>query len=74
MTTEIVRGGTLTKLARDGHTGIRMHTLPRVYGIMMLTIAMEYAGCPDVRTMTLSEIRYFYNGIRRQLMAQTAPR
>jgi hypothetical protein len=34
---------------------------------MLLQVAREYPGLPDPRTMTLEEIRFFYNGLRGEL-------
>lgn len=59
MTTPLVRGKedrTLTD-----HNSVRVHTE------MMLQIAMDYAGLPDIRTLTASEIRFFYEGSRGAL-------
>lgn len=49
------------------------HRLVYVYQEMMLTIAANYSSAPDVRTMTLSELRLFYNGIRETLRAMSKP-
>jgi hypothetical protein len=34
---------------------------------MLLQVSREYPGLPDPRTMTLAEIRFFYNGLRGEL-------
>lgn len=47
------------------------HTLEVVYSEMLLQICMDYPGLPDVRTMRLSEIRFFYNGERASLRKAT---
>lgn len=44
-----------------------------VYTEMMLQIATEYSGLPDVRTLALSEIRFFYEGLRPTLRKHTKP-
>jgi hypothetical protein len=41
---------------------------------MLLQVAREYPGCPDPRTMTLEEIRFFYNGIRGELIKMSQRR
>ena len=42
-----------------------------VYSEMLLQVAREYPGLPDPRTMTLEEIRFFYNGLRGDLSRLT---
>jgi hypothetical protein len=44
-----------------------MNTLPVVYTAMLQTIARNYYSLPDLRTMTMTEIRFFYDGMRREL-------
>jgi hypothetical protein len=34
---------------------------------MLLQICMDYPGLPDPRTLTVSDIRFFYNGLRKTL-------
>lgn len=38
---------------------------------MVLQIARDYSGLPDVRTLKAHEIRFFYNGLRDELKAHT---
>jgi hypothetical protein len=45
-----------------------------VYPEMLLQICGQYSGLPDVRTLTASEIRFFYNGIRAELCELTKPK
>lgn len=68
-----MRGGTEERLPRDKE-GHAQHTLDRVYGEMLLQICADYPGLPDVRTMTLGEIRFFYNPLRPILRKHTAPK
>lgn len=42
-----------------------------MYLEMMLQICTDYPGLPDVRTLTLREIRFFYNGLRDGLYERT---
>ena len=35
---------------------------------MLLQICRDYATLPDIRTLELSEIRFFYNGLRHELL------
>jgi len=41
---------------------------------MMLQVCHNYAGLPDFRTLKLSEIRLFYEGIRGELKRASKPR
>lgn len=41
---------------------------------MLLQITTDYPGLPDVRTLTASDIRFFYNGLRQSLKKHTQPR
>jgi len=43
------------------------HKIVRVYTEMLLQVSREYPGLPDPRTMSLEEIRFFYDGIRHDL-------
>lgn len=40
----------------------------------LLQIARDYAGLPDVRELKLSEILFYYDGLRGELEQRTAPR
>ena len=42
-----------------------------VYSEMLLQVSREYSGLPDPRTMTLEEIRFFYEGLRGDLYSLT---
>lgn len=55
---------------RDGQ---RQHTLANVYREMLIQICLDFPGLPDVRTLTLGEIRFFYDGLRGTLRKYTAP-
>jgi hypothetical protein len=39
---------------------------------MLLQICMEYPSLPDPRTLTITEIRFFYNGLRPTLKKHTS--
>lgn len=41
---------------------------------MLLQVCTDYPGLPDPRTLTMSEIRFFYEGRRASLKKATAPR
>jgi len=53
-------------LAREG-----ANTAHLVYTEMLLQIARDYPGLPDARTLTVSEIRFFYEGLRGELIRGT---
>jgi hypothetical protein len=69
-----VRGGYDWKLEPHRETGVATHTLPNVYGEMMLQVCSDYPNAPPARTMTLSEIRFFYEGLRAGLRKTTKPK
>ena len=48
--------------------------MPNVYGEMLRQVCRDYAGLPDPRTLTNTEIRWFYEGLRGELRAHTKPR
>jgi len=41
------------------------------YRVMLLQVARDYAGLPDVRTLTVGEIAFFYEGLRPELQKHT---
>jgi hypothetical protein len=53
--------------------GRAQHRLVAVYGEMLIQISLDYAGLPDPRELTLSELRFFYNGLRDILKQRTKP-
>ena len=59
--TPLVRHGVDEFLTRGRHRVVA------VYSEMLLQVSREYPGLPDPRTMTLAEIRFFYNGLRGDL-------
>lgn len=56
-----MRHGADYKIPKGGHT------LLTVYTEMLLQITRDYNGLPDVRTLKISEIRFFYEGLREEL-------
>jgi hypothetical protein len=44
-----------------------------VYTEMILQVTRDFSGIPDYRTMNMSEIRYFYEGLRTELKEVTKP-
>ena len=65
-----MRSGGDAFLPRDAD-GRSTHKFARVYLEMVLDIVRAYPGLPDYRTLRCSEIRFFYNGIRRALHEAT---
>ena len=64
---QLVRFGGDAKLQKGQHNFIN------VYTEMLLQICRDYSTLPDIRTITISEIRFFYNGIRSELKSHTKP-
>lgn len=48
------------------------HKLVPVYVEMLLQTCRDYAGLPDPRTLTMTEIRFFYSGLRPELQKGTS--
>jgi hypothetical protein len=69
-----VRNGADARLPKDKKHGVITHTLLAVYGEMLLQICRDYPGLPDPRTLSMSEIRFYYEGLRRELREHTKPR
>ena len=55
-------GGTPQRIKREGTNSAFV-----VYTEMLLQIARDYPGLPDARALTVREIRFFYEGLRREL-------
>lgn len=49
----------------------RLPSARATYREMLLQIARDYAGLPDARTLTLTEIVFFYEGLRPELKKHT---
>jgi len=69
-----VRRGEDYRHPRDRETGRVQHTLPVVMREMILQVTRDFGGLPDVRTLTASDIRFFYEGLRAELREITKPR
>ena len=41
---------------------------------MLIQICRDYPGLSDPRTLTMSEIRFFYDGLRGELKEHTKPK
>lgn len=50
------------------------HILPVVCREMVLQISRLYSSLPDVRALKYREIKFFYEGIRAELIENTKPR
>lgn len=70
----LVRGGESVVLPDDAKTGAPRHTLGAVYGEMILQICGDYSGLPDPRTLSCTEIEFFYDGLRARLINDTKPK
>jgi hypothetical protein len=69
-----VRNGADGWLPNDPNTGAYQHTLHNVHVEMLIQICRDYAGLPDPRDLTLTEIRWFYDGLRPELKRHTTPK
>jgi len=61
----LIRYGADYRLPKGGHNYIN------VYSEMLLQICMEYPGLPDALVLEAAQIRFFYAGLRAQLIKQT---
>lgn len=69
----IVIGGDNARIPPDRKTGASLHTLFNVYREMLWQICRDYNSLPDTRTITMREIRFFYDGLRPELQRHTKP-
>jgi len=67
----VVRHGSDVKLYDKERRNI--NTRLNVMSEMILQICTDYAGLPDPRTLSDSEIRFFYEGARATLKKHTTP-
>jgi len=65
----VVSGSDYTIPSRDGG-----HTATVVYSQMLVQVAFDYKGLPDIRDLTARQIRFFYEGRRNSLKEETKPR
>lgn len=49
------------------------HRLQVVFSEMLIQVARDYNGLPDVRTLKASEILFFYEALREELKEGTKP-
>ena len=62
------------KLVRRGEdVRLEDNSAANVYREMLLQICRDYASLPDLRTLTMEEIRFFYDGVRPSLKRHTKP-
>lgn len=71
--TTVVRRGADERLPRDPESGKPRHILPVVYREMFLQVCADYHSLPDPMSMRLSDIRFFYDGLRATLKKHTDP-
>lgn len=65
-------GPVVDRIVRNG-AAARLSSAKATYREMLLQIARDYAGLPDPRTLTVPEIVFFYEGVRRELVKHTRP-
>lgn len=41
---------------------------------MMLQVARDYPAIPDIRTLSVGEIAFYFNGLRNELKKHTRPK
>ena len=68
---QLVRHGNDQQLRSRGKS---INTFYSVYSEMLLQISRDYSGLPDVRTLKVHEILFFYNGLRVELQQHTKPK
>jgi len=69
-----VQSGADVRLPADRETGQTQHTLFAVYGVMLTQICMDFPALPDPRALRMSEIRFWYDGLRPILRERTKQR
>jgi len=52
----------------------RLSSAEDTYREMLLQVARDYPGLPDPRTLTVTEIVFFYDGLRPELKKCTRPK
>lgn len=72
--TPLVRHGADERLPRNRETGEAQHTLVPVYSEMLLQICRDYQSLPNPLSITLTQIRFFYEGLRSELKRHTKPK
>jgi hypothetical protein len=50
---------------------VKLSSGSQTYRHMLYQIARDYPGVPDVRTLTVAEIAFFYDGLRPELRKHT---
>lgn len=58
-------------LPPDRKTKYRPHDSPTVHGHMLRQICQDYGALPDVETMSIARIVFFYEGLHRTLIERT---
>lgn len=59
-------GRVVDRIVRNG-ADVQLSCAAHTYCAMILQIALDYPGLPDVRTLSVAEVVFFYNGMRAQL-------
>lgn len=63
-------GPVVDRIVRNG-ADVRLPSAELTYKEMLLQIARDYAGLPDARTLTVTEIVWFFEGLRPELKKHT---
>lgn len=71
MSFPLVRAGEDFAHPPDRETRAPNHLFPIVYSEVLLQIARDYPGAPDVRTLSAADLRFFYEGLREDLIRAT---
>lgn len=50
------------------------HTTKVVYREMLYQVCRDYRTLPDLRTLSIEEIVFFYEGLRHELKVHTKPK
>jgi hypothetical protein len=69
-----VKDGKLPPSRDEDGRVVNSHTLGPVYTVMLRQIARDYSGLPDARTLTLDQIRWFYDGLIHEISSLPPPR
>lgn len=65
-------GPVVDRIVRNG-ADARLPSGTQTWKEMLRQIARDYSGLPDVRTLSVAEIVFFYEGLRPELKKYTRP-
>lgn len=67
----MIRHGKPDRFPVDPKTKVRPHDTPTVYGHMLRQICLDYGVLPDLETMSIARIVFFYEGLHLSLTRRT---